>query len=285
MMHQRDPLSIGLFLSLLLHALLLLFTISQFFWTPPVDTPSFMAVDIVTLGPQTQAPQLPKPTPTQKAQKNSDPLLKEQSTPLPPKPVVESHEEPDILPQKPTPESPRDDVPLPQQEKPKPKPKKKPEKKETAQKALNKPSLKPKKAPKKKDVGALLSEIEGEDDQNSLDALLSDSESTSTQAASQIGPPTTTELDLIKQQLRKYWNKPDAIKGTQAKVVVELNLTPDGKLQNFVLVPPLSTPQHPAYQIALESVERALNNPAFHLPLPPERYEAWKTLRLTFRDD
>jgi outer membrane biosynthesis protein TonB len=302
----KDPSFFGFVLSLILHAICLLFAIGGFLWGPtPVDAPQLISVDLMTLGPQTQAPR-PKPRPIQSApqspQKKTPPPEPEpepEPLPEPPqeaplKPILETLE-PETMPlpqekSEPNPEA----VPLPEKKpkpsKPKPSkskpPKKAVEKKKEASKAPSqkKADKKPKKnsLPKTDGLDSLLNEIESEQNTlSTLDSLLdTDLKSTSNTVAPATGTLTISEKDFIRQRIRKFWSPPQATQKVGIVVVVNLEMERDGRIRHVTIDHTQGTLQHPQYQIAAESILRALQNPQFTLPLPVDKFSEWKTLKL-----
>ncbi len=308
----KDPSFFGLVLSLILHGIFLLFAIGGFLWGPtPVDAPQLISVDIMTLGPQTQAPR-PKPRPIQ----NTPQSPKKKTPPPAPEPISEPEPEPEPLPEppqevpskpiletlepetiplleeksEPNPEA----VPLPEKKpkpskpkpsKPKP-PKKTVEKKKEASKvpSKKKATKKTKKTSSSKTDGldSLLDEIESEKNTlSTLDSLLeTDLKSTSNTVAPGTGTLTISEKDFIRQRIRKFWSPPQATQKVGIVVVVKLEMEHDGRIRRVTIDHSQGTAQHPQYQIAAESILRALQNPQFTLPLPVNKFSEWENLTL-----
>jgi len=94
---------------------------------------------------------------------------------------------------------------------------------------------------------------------------------------------STSEIDLVKQQIEACWNVPAGARDAE-------NLTPefrvmmnqDGTVRATQL---LNTDRlnDPFFQAAADSANRALHNPRCQpLKLPPEKYDQWQTFTITF---
>ncbi len=94
---------------------------------------------------------------------------------------------------------------------------------------------------------------------------------------------TTSEIDLVRQQIEQCWNPPAGAKEAHDLVVeISAEVGPDGRVLTAQIT---STARmgDPLYRSAAESAKRAVLNPQCSpLKLPPEKYEQWKTLDLTF---
>jgi outer membrane biosynthesis protein TonB len=107
---------------------------------------------------------------------------------------------------------------------------------------------------------------------------------TSSQPVAPLGPQlTTSEIDVVKQQLQRCWSPPAAAKEAHDLIVdITVEVSPDGQVLTAQIT---STARmgDPFYRAAAESALRAVRNPQCGpLKLPPEKYEQWKILNLTF---
>ncbi len=106
----------------------------------------------------------------------------------------------------------------------------------------------------------------------------------SAQPVAPLGPQlTTSEIDLVKQQIQRCWSPSAAAKEAHDLIVdITAEVSPDGRVLTAQIT---STGRmgDPFYRAAAQSALRAVLNPQCGpLKLPPEKYEQWKTLNLTF---
>ena len=206
----------------------------------------------------------PKPEPPK-----AEPPKPEPAPPPPPPP-----------PQPPKPEPPKPEPPPPPTPEPKPEPPKP---------APAPPPPKPA-PPKKNDdaaFDALLKNLAKKDpartDQPKQQVATAEPKA-STQPIAPLGAQlSTSELDLVKQQIYECWNPPAGAR--EAK-----NLTPefrvymnqDGTVRSATQ---LNSDRNsdPFFRAAAESAMRALRNPRCSpLKLPPDKYALWQTFTITF---
>jgi outer membrane biosynthesis protein TonB len=250
---------------------------------PLEDMP--IAVQLVTLAPETRATQVTKTPP--KPEAKPEPQVAE-ATPEPPKPEPPKAEPPKPAPPPPPPPPPPEPKPLPP-EPPKPEPPK--------PKVVEAPKPKAKPEPPKPDQKQLASEF---------DALLKNLTRQKTaptpenvqpkakqapaqqQASSQPIAPlgaqlTVSELDLIRQQISQCWNIDPGSKDMQRqRPEFRVYMNEDGTIRSATL---LNADQmsDPIFRSAAESAQRALRNPRCQpLKLPPQKYDQWQTFTITF---
>jgi hypothetical protein len=247
-----------------------------------------IAVELVNIAPETRATQTNPTPPVPKAKpevaQNEPPPKPQpptpQPTPSPPQPAPPKPEPPQPAP--PKPETPQ---PLPQPQ-PTPTPPPPTEKPQPPKPAPAPPPPKPQPPAQKKP------------DDSSFDALLknlANRKPTDQQEAK--GPPqkssqpiaplasqlTTSELDLVKQQIEACWNVPAGARDAQ-------NLTPEFRVQmnqdGTVRATQLLNSERlndPFFQAAADSANRALRNPRCQpLKLPPDKFDQWQTFTITF---
>jgi len=239
------------------------------------DTP--LVVQLVNPAALTRATEVnltpPKPeTPKEVAQ--AEPSKPEPPKPEPPKPVPPPPPPPEPAPKPPEPPPPP----------PKPEPKPEPPKPAPAP-----PPPKPEPPKKKEDdsaFDALLKNLAKRDPAHAEPAkqAAAAEPKASTQPIAPLGSQlSTSELDLVKQQIYECWNVPAGAR--EAK-----NLTPefrvymnaDGTVRLAMLLNPERN-SDPFFQAAAESAMRALRNPRCSpLKLPPNKYDEWQTFTIRF---
>lgn len=95
---------------------------------------------------------------------------------------------------------------------------------------------------------------------------------------------TATQIDLIRQTIRKCWHFPAGLKNAEDLIVdIEMELDQDGNVTKAKIVDTSRTNTDPDYRTAAENAYRAVLDPECNpLPLPKEKYEEWKNLELSF---
>lgn len=95
---------------------------------------------------------------------------------------------------------------------------------------------------------------------------------------------TATQVDLIRQTIRKCWHFPAGLKNAEDLVVdIEMELDQDGTVKRAKIVDTSRMNSDPEYKIAAENAYRAVLDPECNpLPLPKDKYEEWKNLELSF---
>lgn len=95
---------------------------------------------------------------------------------------------------------------------------------------------------------------------------------------------TATQIDLIRQTIRKCWHFPAGLKNAEDLIVdIEMELDPDGNVTKAKIVDTSRMNTDPDYRTAAENAYRAVLDPECNpLPLPKEKYEEWKNLELSF---
>lgn len=106
----------------------------------------------------------------------------------------------------------------------------------------------------------------------------------SSQPVAPLGPQlTTSEIDVVKQQIEHCWSPSAAAKEAHDLIVdITAEVAEDGRVVSAQIT---STARmgDPFYRAAAESALRAVLNPQCSpLKLPPEKYQQWKILNLTF---
>jgi len=94
---------------------------------------------------------------------------------------------------------------------------------------------------------------------------------------------TASENDRLMQQLAGCWNAPAAVKDAQNLIVVlQVKVNPD-RTTATIQVEDQGRMSDPAFRAAAMAAQRALRMPACQvLDLPPEKYDDWQDLDITF---
>jgi len=252
------------------------------------DTP--IMVEIVNVSELTNAPP-PKPEkkPPPKAEKKPPlPPKKPSQTAAPPPPPPAKDPEVAALPAEPKPKAKPKPKPKPEA-KPKPKPirklaKAKPRRKpkppdaftsvlRTVEKLKNRPPPKEKKKEDKKP------EKKETFEQQVAQALMSRTARHDLSRSLAI-----SEIDLVRQQIRKCWSVPAGAKEAEdLSIEIKVAMNPDGTVRQARILDQNRLQSDPFFRAAAESAKRAVLNPHCNpLKLPPEKYQQWKNMILIF---
>jgi outer membrane biosynthesis protein TonB len=274
----------GIALSVALHlALGILFIIGlpTLFAPPPLeDMP--VAVELVTIAPETRATR-PNPNPPRPNAKPEVPVADAPvAKPEPPKPPEPKPAAAPLL----KPPEPKPEPPKPTEKAEAPRPKEKPE--PPQQMAKNEPKAEQ----KKYDPGqfeALLKNLATQPTAPSPDAPPQKPRVASARPSSQPRAPlgsqiTASEVDLVRQQIARCWNVPAGARDARDLVVeVRVAVDPDGTVRQATIVDQARLGSDPFFRAAAESARRAFFNPLCRpLHLPPEKYAIWKDLVVDF---
>jgi outer membrane biosynthesis protein TonB len=304
----------GVLFSSILHVLVLgmaYFHLWDLLFPPPPVEETPIVVELVNIAPETRATRVNTTPP--KAQAKPEDLSAEdqpapkqppKQTPPPPAPApsapppapAPTPQVAQVQPEPPKPE-PKQDQPPPPPPPPAPAPTPKPPPPEPP-KPTPPPPPPPKPAPppdpnkKKQDqlaFDALLKNLSKRTETQKTEAPPKPSQpqqqaKASSMPAAPLGPQlTTSEIDLVKAQIERCWNPPAGAKEAHDLVVdIEATVAEDGRVVTAQIT---STARmgDPFYRAAAESALRAVLNPqCLPLKLPPDKYEQWKTLDLTF---
>ncbi|UOM32831.1 hypothetical protein [Acuticoccus sp. I52.16.1] len=94
-------------------------------------------------------------------------------------------------------------------------------------------------------------------------------------------PQTATFTDALMHRLRECWLRPAAVgQEEELAIVVQFNLTPDGKLERIVDVRARGI--GPIFDVAAEAARRAVLKCAPYDWLPADQYDLWRELQVTF---
>jgi hypothetical protein len=278
-----------------------------------------MVIDFVSVADISAAPKL-SPINQKKQDAVKPPVeTKPQDTTPPPqveKKVIEEKKEkpepkvePKAEPKKETPKVDPDAAPIlkkdPKNEKPKKDEKKEDKKKDTVKPKTDKPkeSVKDQKKTKKTDDKALVNLQKAKESdknkkpdpkaKNSAKAMddmfnkLVDEDGSDVQGApaDSIGAAlTANEIDAVRQTIRKCWTFHAGSQGSKDIIVdIQMELAPDGTVKEAEIMDKDRLAKDPAFRTAAESAKRAVLDPnCSPLPLPPKKYEQWKTSAFRF---
>jgi outer membrane biosynthesis protein TonB len=295
----------GIALSVALHLVLgglFIFGLPRLF-TPPTPEEMPVAVELVTLAPETRAtrpnPNQPRPNAKPEVPTLDAPVAKPEPEPPVPTPVPPpSAEAPPSAPEPPKPPEPKP-TPPPLLKTPEPKPEApKPSEKSEAPRPREKPeppqqiAKNESKAEQKKydpnQFEALLKNLAMQPTAPSPDAPPQRPHVASARPSSQPRAPlgsqiTASEVDLVRQQIARCWNVPAGARDAKDLVVeVKVAVDPDGTVRQATIVDQ-GRLGDPFYRAAAESARRAFFNPLCRpLHLPPDKYAIWKDLVVDF---
>ena len=313
----------GLFLSAFLHVglgAILIFGLPNLFHPPaPEEMP--IAVQLVTMGPETRAthpnpnmpvreaklePPLPgppaeKPVPQPAPPKPTPPPSAAEAPPEPPAPAPpQPKPAPPPAPTRSAADQPKEvrlppppPVPEPKPLPPPPKPAvetaaAKPTPERPQQLARNEAKTEAKKyAPGQFD--ALLRNLAAEDTPPAPDAPPQQNAIASGRASAQPHAPlgsqlSASEMDMVREQISRCWNIPAGARDARDLVVeIRVMVEPDGNVEQATIVDQGRAAADPFFRAAAESARRAFFNPLCRpLRLPPDKYELWKDMVVDF---
>ncbi len=145
----------------------------------------------------------------------------------------------------------------------------------SVKKTNQKPDSKAKKQPRAA-LDDLLKDVSQNDDTNEGDEGA---------PAQTVGPVVTaSEIDVLRQHIRKCWVVPAGIKGAKDMTVdIKMEIGKDGTVRKAEIVHENRMAQDSAFRTAAESAQRAVLDPQCNpLPLPKEKYDQWKDLEFSF---
>jgi outer membrane biosynthesis protein TonB len=295
----------GVALSVALHLVLgslFIFGLPRLFAPPPPeDMP--VAVELVTIAPETRAtrpnPNTPRPNAKPEATVADAPVATPEPqppvpTPAPPPSAETPPPEPPRLPE-PKPAAPppllkppelKPEPPRPTEKAEAPRPKEKPE--PSQQMAKNESKADQKKYDPSQ-FEALLKNLAMQPTLPSPDAPPQKPHLASARPSSQPRAPlgsqiTASEVDLVRQQIARCWNVPAGARDAKELVVeVRVAVDPDGSVRQATIVDQARLGSDPFFRAAAESARRAFFNPLCRpLHLPPDKYAIWKDLVVDF---
>jgi len=95
---------------------------------------------------------------------------------------------------------------------------------------------------------------------------------------------TATQIDAIRQKIRKCWFVPAGLKGAKDMVVdIKMEIGRDGTVTKADIVDKGRMAQDSGFRTAAENARRAVLDPQCNpLPLPADKYDQWKDLEMSF---
>jgi outer membrane biosynthesis protein TonB len=95
---------------------------------------------------------------------------------------------------------------------------------------------------------------------------------------------TTTQIDLVRQKISKCWHFPAGLKNAEDLIVdIRMQLARDGSVKQAEIINKARMKTDSNFRTAAENAYRAVLDPNCNpLPLPPDKYEEWKDLELSF---
>jgi hypothetical protein len=273
---------------------------------PPIPEDQPIAVELVTIAPETRAthpnPNIPKPNAKPDIPLNTAEAPKPVPKPEPPPPTpaappsaeppppqtaaLPNPTQPDLVPPPPPPKPVEAQAPPPPPPKPAPpKPKAEPKPEQVAQAA-------PKPDNSKADAAAFDSLLKNltktpavpQPDAKPQRTQIAAAAPPSSQPKAPLGSQlTASEMDLVREQIERCWNVPAGARDAGDLVVdIRAAVSQDGTVQTAVIVDQ-GRMGDPLWRAAAESARRAFFNPACTpLKLPPDKYATWKDLTVTF---
>ena len=119
-----------------------------------------------------------------------------------------------------------------------------------------------------------------------LDNVLADGDNENTGAnAESLGETlTATQVDQVRNTIRKCWHFPAGLKDADTLVVdIKMELDRDGYVKKAEITDKNRMKHDSGFKIAAENAQRAVLDPRCNpLPLPKEKYNEWKDLELSF---
>jgi hypothetical protein len=250
------------------------------------ETP--LVVQLVNVAPETRATQLTQTPP----KPDKPPEVAQVETPKPPEPKPEPPKPQPPPESKPAPPEPpkQQQVVTPPPPPPLPEPKPQVAKAEPKPELPKPPDRKPE-PPKKKeevDVDALLKNLAKNSPTRTQEEapkqVAAAPEKSSSQPIAPLGPRlTTSEMDLVKQQIEQCWSPPAGARDAQdLKSDFRVFMNADGTVRTATQLN-AERNSDPFFRAAAESAMRALRNPTCQpLKLPPEKFDIWQTFTITF---
>ena len=270
----------------------------------PDDQP--IAVELVTIAPETRAthpnPNAPKPKAKPDIPLNAaeapkpvpkpeppppTPAAPPSATPPPPAPSASTEQQPDKTPPPPPPK------PVEAQAPPPPPPKPEPKKAEAKTKSPQPTPTDQKPDTNKADAAAFDSLLKNltkaapipQPDAKPQRTQVAAAAPPSSQPHAPLGSQlTASEMDLVRSQIEKCWNVPAGARDAKDLIIdIRATVAADGTVTRADIVDTGRANSDPLFRSAAESARRAFFNPlCTPLKLPAEKYATWKDMTVTF---
>ncbi len=277
-----------LIISGIIHVGLLILAITglPYFKSDPKPMMNSIPVEILPIAELTttnkkqpvERPPAPEPEKLEKPpeKKPAPPKVEEVKPPEPPKPQKAEKPKPKAKPVTPPPP---DEAALEKvKEAPKPEEKKPQEPKQAKEKAEEPDTT--------QDFNKLLKNLQ--DSKPQVDETLPESKDAAPQAPAPIAPfsetMTMSEADALAQQLQRCWSIQAGARYAEDLVVkVRLTVSPERRTLSAVVVDQWRYSQDSYFRAAADAAIRAVHSPQCEiLQLPPDKYETWKDIVVTF---
>ena len=268
---------------------------------PPPLVEIAIVVEIVQVADETNAP-VEKKIAKKKPQAKPPPPPPKVKHPPPPPPKVEAPPPPPevaALPPEPLPKPKAKPKPKPEA-KPKPKPKPKPVAKPKPKPPHRLAKVKPKRKPKPPDpFASVLKTVEElktrpktaakkeekkEKKKESFETMMAKVLVRNAPRNNPLMPVTMSEIDFLRQQIGRCWSLPAGAKDAENLVIeIRVAMNADGTVNSARIVDQGRMTVDPFFRSAAESALRAvLNRRCQPFKLPPEKYDIWKLMILSF---
>ncbi|MCS6781317.1 MAG: hypothetical protein NZ555_16625, partial [Geminicoccaceae bacterium] len=239
-------------------------------------------------------PRPPKPEPKPAETRLAEAPPKPPAKPEPAKPVAKA-EPPRAEPPKPQPPKPEPPKPVAKVEPARPQPAKpEPAKAEPPKPEPAKPAAKSEPAPTRPkpeaedSFAALLKSVEklerrvqaerASPGQGRAESRLPEARGTALRADQAL---TQGEIDAIRRQIERCWNVPVGVRGIETmQVRLRIAMNRDGSVARVGIEDQARMAVDPAFRTVAESAQRAVLS--CQLTLPPEKYEQWREMVMTF---
>ena len=259
-----------------------------------VETP--IMVEIVEMADETNAP-VEKKIAKEKPEAKPPPPPPKVKPPPPPKAETPPPPEVAALPPEPLPKPKAKPKPKPKAKpKPKPKPVAKPKPKAPHRLAKVKPKRKPKPPDpfasvlktveelKARPKAAEKKEQKKEKKKESFESMMAKALVRNAPRHNSLLPVTISEIDFLRQQIGRCWSLPAGAKDAENLVIeIRVAMNPDGTVNSAKIVDQGRMTADPFFRSAAESALRAvLNRRCQPFKLPPDKYDIWKLMILSF---
>ncbi len=243
-----------------------------YFKKPPEPMSNAVPVEILPIAEMTTTNKPPVKAPPAPEKEVQEKPLEKEKPPTPPK--VEAVEPPKEVP-KPKPKT---------DSKPKPKPVVPPPTTEKLEEA--KPEEKPKPEEQQNNFDSLLKNLQDSKPQVEEDVpAVKNAEAPAPSPLAAFSQQLSmSEADALRQQLSRCWSIQAGARYAEDLVVeIRMTVSPDRHVMSAVINDQWRYNQDPAFRSAADSAVRAVNSPQCEtLNLPPEKYESWKDIVVTF---
>ena len=92
-----------------------------------------------------------------------------------------------------------------------------------------------------------------------------------------------SEQDALRRHVSQFWSPPVGARGAETMVVVvSVEMNPDRTVRIAQVTDPGRAASDPFYRSAAESAVRAVLRASPLIPLPPEKFDEWRTIKITF---